>query len=300
MTTLYEVPAPPAETADGTPTPAPAATAARREPAADPWKADLWRWFMLTALALVALSVAVVFLDHFIAPVLARARHRALTADLLAQHGAPTPGQAAGLLQIPAIGLNAVVVEGDRPQDLRAGPGHRRGTPQLGQAGNTVLTGHTNRWGADFVDLAKLAKGDRIVVESRVGSPTAYVVTVVQQVGHDDVRLLRASTDHRITLVAGAGGMFSRRRTIVQAVSGSNFGLKRAVRPIPPDTAGPPLVGNVYALALLLTLGGAAFAASKLRGRVRALTVAIMVAPLVAGGLMALLLEVDLLLPALR
>lgn len=287
-------PAPPNEVPSGAP--------AEPEPLAapDPWKPDLWRWLALTVLGLAALAVAVVVLDHFVGPVLARARHRELTSDLLAEHGAPTRGQAAGLLQIPSIGLDEVVVEGDRPQDLRAGPGIRVGSPILGTRGNIVITGHAHRWGADFAHLAEVHLGDRVVVQSRLGPPVAYLVTKVERVDRSDVHLLRPSDDHRITLVTGAGGLFSTRRLMVQAVSGSNLGMHEPAHPIRPDSPGPPLVANVYVLALLVALLLAAIVASQARRIGRTATLAIAVAPLVVGALLALLFEVDLLLPALR
>jgi sortase A len=211
------------------------------------------------------------------------------------------PGQALANLQIPIIGLNLVIGEGDNASQLRAGPGHRIGTPIPGTLGNSLVFGHRHGWGGPLASLGKLKVGDEIFVQARLGQPTLFAVTSVKVVSQGDTRLLDPSTDYRLTLVTGTGGgFFSTRRLIVTAVSGSAGHLRTPVRSVPATAPRGSLIFNRTIGALLLLALGAAAAARGLRGRYRPLTAAIVVSPLVASALLALLLELDLLLPPLH
>ena len=55
--------------------------------------------------------------------------------------------------------MNLVVAEGDSPQQLRSGPGHRIGTPLPGKVGNSVIFGHRTGWGGPLSDLGTLEDG---------------------------------------------------------------------------------------------------------------------------------------------
>lgn len=74
-----------------------------------------------------------------------------------------TPVSPTGVrLVIPAIGVDAPVVEGDDWETLKTGIGHRVGSPWPGQAGNVVLSAHNDVHGAIFRDLRKLEPGDLV------------------------------------------------------------------------------------------------------------------------------------------
>ena len=47
-----------------------------------------------------------------------------------------------GLIAIPKLGLDDVVVEGTGEAQLQGGPGHYLGTSLPGQAGNAGIAGH--------------------------------------------------------------------------------------------------------------------------------------------------------------
>ena len=70
----------------------------------------------------------------------------------LAQATAPLGGAIApapiAYLQIPAIGLSQVIVEGTSSEDLASGPGHLPATPLPGQAGNSQIFGRSVTFGA--------------------------------------------------------------------------------------------------------------------------------------------------------
>jgi len=74
---------------------------------------------------------------------------------------------------IPRIGLDEIVLEGVRGNDLNGGPGHVPGSALPGERGNSVISAHRDR---HFNRFDKLAVGDTIVTES--GSlRTSWVVT---------------------------------------------------------------------------------------------------------------------------
>ena len=82
---------------------------------------------------------------------------------------APAVGRPVGVLDIPRIGLDQVIVEGvDAPQ-LRTGPGHYPGTPLPGQAGNAAVAGHRTTYAHPFYDLNELGPGDQIVITTPQG-----------------------------------------------------------------------------------------------------------------------------------
>src|SRR4051794_24850931 len=60
---------------------------------------------------------------------------------------APEEGQPIGRIEIPKIGLKAVVVEGVAVDDLKDGPGHYPETPMPGQKGNAAIAGHRTTYG---------------------------------------------------------------------------------------------------------------------------------------------------------
>jgi sortase A len=85
----------------------------------------------------------------------------------------PDLGAAFALIRIPKIerlqeGWN--VVEGVRTADLRNGAGHMPDTALPGQPGNSVISGHRTTWGQPFHELDALDPGDRIEVETALGT----------------------------------------------------------------------------------------------------------------------------------
>jgi sortase A len=79
-------------------------------------------------------------------------------------------------IKISKIGVDTVVVEGTTPAALKAGAGHYRGTPLPCEIGNVAIAGHRTTYGKPFNQLDRLAPGDKITLETPVGS-CEYVVT---------------------------------------------------------------------------------------------------------------------------
>jgi len=112
----------------------------------------------------------------------------------------PVPdGDAVARLKIPRIKLDKIVVEGVALSDLKKGPGHYPGTPLPGQPGNAAIAGHRTTYGAPFFDLDSLKPDDEVLVTTRQGS-FEYRVRATKVISPDEVQVLNASPDNRLTL----------------------------------------------------------------------------------------------------
>jgi sortase A len=259
------------------------------------------RRLLIVALAgTLLLVVAVLVANGPIANVWYQSRQHHLAADLTAARPATGKGQAVGVLQIPKINLNLMVVEGDGPEELRAGPGHRSHTPLPGQVGNSLIFGHRQAWGGPFSQLGQLHPGDQIFVKARGGAPTLFLVKSVASTTERDTRPLAPAADRRLTLVTGQGGTWSSERLIVTAVAGPEHKLPPPTSRLAATAPRGHLLLNPEMLTFLVLAGVIAMTLPVLRRRYRVPVVAVVVTPLALAGLLALLLEVDLLLPGLR
>jgi len=114
----------------------------------------------------------------------------------------PTQGpEQAQRLQIPAINVDAPVVQGDGWEQLKKGVGQHIGTPNPGQNGNLVLSAHDDVFGEIFKDLDQLKVGDQIIVYTNQKSYT-YQVTDSQIVLPTQVEVMAPSQNPTITLIS--------------------------------------------------------------------------------------------------
>lgn len=116
-------------------------------------------------------------------------------------------GTPVAILEIPAISVRKVVLEGTTSGTTLSGPGHRRDTPLPGQAGASVIYGRQASFGAPFAALSSLSKGDRIIATTGQGK-ASYTVTDVRYTG-DALPAAIPSGGGRLTLVSGAGIPFA-------------------------------------------------------------------------------------------
>jgi sortase A len=138
----------------------------------------------LTGLALVlALGGAALIAYPFVTDMWAGRIQTSLRADLALNTSAETykagkvkVGDALTRLQIPAIDLDTIVVEGTTPAALRAGTGHYPKTPLPGEPGNVAIAGHRTTYGRPFNRMDDLKPGDKIVLTTPIGKHT-YEVT---------------------------------------------------------------------------------------------------------------------------
>ncbi|HJQ06259.1 MAG TPA: sortase [Nocardioides sp.] len=116
-------------------------------------------------------------------------------------------GAPVAVVSIPAIGVDATVVEGTTGRALMSGPGHRRDSPLPGQQGVSVIYGRQAAYGGPFGDIGKLVAGDTITATTGQGTST-YQVVDVRRAG-DQAPPLKSATAGRLTLVSATGTPFA-------------------------------------------------------------------------------------------
>jgi sortase A len=109
----------------------------------------------------------------------------------------PAVGDLLGRLEIPRLGLSALVAEGTDDGTLRTAIGHLPHTPLPGERGNVALAAHRD---THFRALREIEVGDRIRIHSWEGE-TEYEVTATQIVLPQDVSVLAPTADHTLTLI---------------------------------------------------------------------------------------------------
>lgn len=129
----------------------------------------------------------------------------------------PIPGSAAGLLEIPRLGLDVAFLHGVDLKDLARGPGHYPGTPLPGGGGNVVMAGHRTTHGAPFWGLATLEAGDEITVRTGTGR-FVYRVQWVRVVAPDDWSIVRRTDRPSLTLTTCNPWFSARERLAVRAL----------------------------------------------------------------------------------
>jgi sortase A len=100
-------------------------------------------------------------------------------------------------LTIPKIDLSAVVVEGTTHKALLIGPGHLPDTPEPGNPGNSVISGHRDTF---FRHIHELDKGDTVLVQ-RNGKTYSYQVTGKKVVSPYDIAVIQPSDGSHLTLI---------------------------------------------------------------------------------------------------
>ncbi len=242
-------------------------------------------------------------LEVFLLPAAYRVRqtHRLDEYREAKQHVAE--GEPALALQAPTIGMDLVVVKGATPDLLRGGPGWRDGSAPPGQ-GNTVILGHSTRWGYPFGRLDELKSGNPIYVRTRDDRVYVYKVTKVRTVDDDATGVMDPSGPQRLTLITSAGGPLDGRRLVVQAGrSGPQPAVPKAQKVDVVDTKRPGPFDERGGGGMLLLLAGAAVAAIgvygfvELRHRYQMVTVICVAGPAIALGVVLVLFNLDAFVP---
>jgi sortase A len=107
-------------------------------------------------------------------------------------------GSAVARLEIPRLGLSAIVVEGAGARELKLGPGHIRGTASPGEGGNIGVAGHRDTF---FRPLSRIRQDDVIDLAASSGAQYRYRVVSIQIVDPGDVRFLYPTELDTLTLV---------------------------------------------------------------------------------------------------
>lgn len=115
----------------------------------------------------------------------------------LSEPRVPVVGEVLGQIDVPRVGLSAVIVHGNSSTVLRRGVGHLPETPMPGEWGNVVLAGHRDTF---FRPLRQIRPGD--VIRLRAGGETfAYRVESTDVVFPTDVQVLLPSNSRSLTLI---------------------------------------------------------------------------------------------------
>jgi len=132
----------------------------------------------------------------------------------------PGVGHWLGLITIPTIGLNQVIVNGTDKTQLQLGPGHYIGTAMPGEAGNVAIAGHRTTWGRPFRNLDKLHKGDQIFITTPRAA-IMYRVVWIKIVSPNDTGVVAPTTTPSLTLTTCNPPYSAASRLVVRAELGA-------------------------------------------------------------------------------
>lgn len=109
----------------------------------------------------------------------------------------PLEGSPLGQIEIPTIGIAAIILEGSEELSLRRGVGHIIGTSLPGEQGNVVLSAHRNTF---FKPLRNISSNDEIILKTLNGY-YRYRVDSTRVVDPEEVDILNDTGEDILTLV---------------------------------------------------------------------------------------------------
>jgi sortase A len=114
----------------------------------------------------------------------------------------PTPGPEQAIrLQIPALHIDAPIVQGDGWEQLKKGVGQHIGSINPGEWGNLVLSAHNDIFGEIFRELDKLRPGDLVIIFTNQRSYT-YIVVDTKIVEPTAVEVMGTTSQPTATLIS--------------------------------------------------------------------------------------------------
>lgn len=129
----------------------------------------------------------------------------------------PTPSPAQAIrLQIPALDVDAPIVQGDGWEQLKKGIGQHLGTANPGERGNLVLSAHNDIFGEIFRDLDRLNPGDLVIVYTNQRSYT-YIVVDTRIVEPTAVEVMDPTPQATTTLISCYPYLKDNKRIVVIA-----------------------------------------------------------------------------------
>jgi sortase A len=129
----------------------------------------------------------------------------------------PTPGPKQAIqIQIPAISVDAPIVQGDGWEQLKKGVAQHTGSANPGEVGNVVLSAHNDVFGEIFRNLDELKEGELITIYTATHAYT-YVIQNIQIVLPTDVEVMAPTPDPTVTLISCYPYMVDNKRIVVQA-----------------------------------------------------------------------------------
>lgn len=126
-----------------------------------------------------------------------------------------SPSQAVRI-QIPAIRVDAPVVQGDGWEQLKKGVGQHAGSGNPGDLNNLILSAHNDIFGEIFRDLDQLNPGDLVLLYTNQRSFT-YIVVETKVVEPTQVEVMTATNQPTLTLISCYPYMIDDKRIAVIA-----------------------------------------------------------------------------------
>jgi sortase A len=119
-------------------------------------------------------------------------------------------------IQIPALEVDAPVVQGDGWEQLKKGVGQNIGSANPGQTGNVVLSAHNDVYGELFRFLDKLQPGDQVVLYTQQRQYT-YIVDRTAIVEPTAVEVMAPTENPTVTLISCYPYLINKQRIVVFA-----------------------------------------------------------------------------------
>lgn len=119
-------------------------------------------------------------------------------------------------IQIPAINVDAPVVQGDGFEQLKKGVGQYIGSAPPGRDGNTVLSAHNDVYGEIFRYLDRLVPGDQIIVYTQQRQ-FVYIVDRTVLVEPTAVEVMAPTSSPTVTLISCYPYLVNNQRIVVFA-----------------------------------------------------------------------------------
>jgi sortase A len=120
-------------------------------------------------------------------------------------------------LMIPSLDVDVVVVEGTSASALRAGAGHYPESPLPCEIGNVAIAGHRTTYGRPFHNLDLMKPGDKVILETPVGTCTYSVNKDPFVVQPNDFSVLDRTPTGTLTLTTCHPKNSAAQRLILQA-----------------------------------------------------------------------------------
>ncbi len=135
----------------------------------------------------------------------------------LANLPVPTPGlEQAIRIEIPAIKIDAPVVQGDGWEQLKKGVGQHIGSADPGQSGNVVLSAHDDVYGELFRNLDQLRPGDPVMLYTQQRQ-YVYIVDRTEIVEPTAVEVMASTGTPSVTLISCYPYLIDKQRIVVFA-----------------------------------------------------------------------------------
>ena len=117
-------------------------------------------------------------------------------------------------IQIPAINVDAPIVQGDGFEQLKKGVGQNVASANPGQSGNVVLSAHNDVYGQIFRHLDQLAPGDQIIIYTQQRQ-YVYVVDRTAIVEPTAVEVMASTGSPTTTLISCYPYLINDQRIVV-------------------------------------------------------------------------------------